>query len=600
MRGMKRIFDYKRLWAAALAGMLLLGGCAGVSQTDAADTAVDSGPDAQEVSEQFDAYMDEIFRSELPMNTVNLHYTLAYPENYGITDYDVSLGSYSLEEMEESYQEMEETREQLLEFDREKLTEEQKITYDIVLDNIDTELSVKDLALYSEILGPTTGYQAQLPVILAEYAFRTERDIEDYLELLTQMDDLFAEIVAFEREKSEAGLFMSDAVADEIIDQCTEFIADPEHNYMIDVFNDKIDAFEGITEEEREEYRRRNTEAITTDVTDAFGILIDGLTELKGSGTNELGLCYYDDGKEYYEYLARTNTGSAMSVDEIKKQTDAYIERCLMNMMDSLYTYPELEDEIDDYEFPVTEPEAILVDLQEKIKNDFPELPEVNYTVKKVHPSMEEHESPAFYLMTPIDDSENHVIYINDKYLGEDANMDLYTTLAHEGYPGHLYQDVYTNSCDLPPVRSLFSYSGYAEGWATYVENYAYGLSGLDKELAKFLAWNNAATLGLYAYADMGIHYDGWGREELAEYLSDYGYDGEIANEIFDIIVEEPANYLSYFVGYLEIINLRNGMSRKMGDDFTLKDFHRFLMEIGPAPFDIIEAHMDEWIENRQ
>lgn len=598
MMDMKRFFSYKRFCAAALAGMLLLNGCTGSSQTNTADAAGDSGVDAQEMSEQFDAYMDEIFLSELPLNTVNLHYTLAYPENYGITDYDVCLGSYSLEEMEESYQEIEETKERMLEFDREKLTEEQKITYDIVMDHIDTELSAKDLVLYSEILGPTTGYQAQLPVILAEYTFRTERDIEDYLELLTQMDELFAEIIVFEQKKSEAGLFMSDAVADEIIDQCEEFIADPEHNYMIDVFNDKIDAFEGITEEEREEYRRRNTEAITTDVMNAFGTLIDGLTELKGSGTNELGLCYYDDGKEYYEYLVRTDTGSAMSVEEIKEQTEDYIDRCLMNMMESLYSYPELEDEIYDYEFPVTEPEEILIDLQEQIKADFPELPDVNYTIKKVHPSMEEHESPAFYLTTPIDDSENHVIYINGKYLGEDANMDLYTTLAHEGYPGHLYQDVYTNSCGLAPVRSLFSYSGYAEGWATYVENYAYGLSGLDKELAKFLAWNNAATLGLYAYADIRIHYDGWGREELAAYLIDYGYDEEISNEIFDIIVEEPAVYLRYFVGYLEIIGLRNSMSKKMGADFTLKDFHQFLMEIGPAPFDIIEAHMDTWIKN--
>lgn len=599
MMGMKRILGYKRFCAAALAGMLLLNGCTGSSRTDTADAAGDSGVDVQEMSEQFDAYMNEIFLDELPLNTVNLHYTLAYPENYGITDYDVCIGRYSLEEMEESYQEIEETRERMLEFDREKLTEEQKITYDIVMDHIDTELSAKDLVLYSEILGPTTGYQAQLPVILAEYTFRTERDIEDYLELLTQMDELFAEIIVFEQKKSEAGLFMSDAVADEIIDQCEEFIADPEHNYMIDVFNDKIEAFEGITEEEREEYRRRNTEAITTDVMDAFGILIDGLTELKGSGTNELGLCYYDDGREYYEYLVRSNTGSAMSVEEMKEETDAYIDRCLMNMLDSMYSYPELEDEIYDYEFPVTDPEEILIDLQEKIKADFPEMPDVNYTIKKVHPSMEEHESPAFYLTTPIDDSENHVIYINDKYLGEDANMDLYTTLAHEGYPGHLYQDVYTNSCGLAPVRSLFSYSGYAEGWATYVENYAYGLSGLDKELAKFLAWNNAATLGLYAYADMGIHYDGWGREELAAYLSDYGYDEEVADEIFDIIVEEPAVYLRYFVGYLEIIGLRNSMSKKMGDDFTLKDFHQFMMEIGPAPFDIIEAHMDTWIKNQ-
>lgn len=551
--------------------------------------------------EKFDAYMDELFREEIAANTINLHYTLAYPENYGITDYEVSIGNFTLEGMEQSYEELKELREDLLGFDVSKLTESQLLTYDVVMDYVETELMAEDLILFTEVLSPTTGYQAQLPVILAEYTFRTERDIEDYLELVAQMDDIFAEIVAFEELKSEAGLFMPDYAAEAVIEQCEEFIEDPENNYMIEIFDDKIDAFEGISEEEKESYKEQNYELITTDVVDGYRILIDGLTALKGTGTNELGLCYYENGTEYYEYLVRTETGSNASVEELQKRTEEYIDSCMDNMLDAFIEDYALLDEIYDYSFPITDPEEILQDLTGKVSADFPEPPEVNYTIKYVHPSLQENLSPAFYLTTPVDDIKNNVIYINEKYLGEDSYMDLYPTLAHEGYPGHLYQNSYTNSCDLPLVRNLFSYSGYSEGWATYVEFYSYYISGLDSDLAEVLMWNQAASLGLYAYVDMGVNYDGWDREDVAEYLASYGFDDEeIADEIFEVMVEEPANYLSYFVGYMEFWNLRKTAEYELGDDFVAKDFHQFILESGPAPFYVLQKHMTVWLEEQK
>lgn len=578
----------KRIAALLLVGCTALAGC--------------SGPDGGETTgEAFEAYTEELFLEDVVENTINLHYTLAYPENFGITDYEPSLGTYSLEEMEASYEELEEIRKKLLDFETEDFSESQKLTYDILMDYVETELSVKDLVLYSEVLSPTTGYQSQLPVILAEYTFRTQRDIEDYLALIAQMDEKFAEIIEFEKQKAEAGFFMPDYAADAVIDQCNEFIEDPEHNYMIEIFNDKIDDFDGLSEEQKNDYKERNRTIITTEVVDGFEILIDGLSSLKGSGTNELGLCYYEDGIEYYEYLVRTATGSDSSVEELQKRTEGYIDSCMENIIDTVMENPEIYDEMYEYSFPITEPDAILQDLIDKVSKDFPKPPEVNYTIKYVHPSMQEHMSPAFYLTTPVDDIEHNVIYINEKYLGEDSTMDLYPTLAHEGYPGHLYQNSYTNSCDLPLIRNMLSYSGYSEGWATYVEFYSYGISGLERPLADVLRWNEAASLGLYAYIDMGIHYDGWDREDTADYLAAYGIeDEEVVNEIFETMVEEPANYLSYFIGYMEFWNLRKLAEGELGDDFVAKDFHQFLLETGPAPFYIIEDHMKIWLEEQK
>lgn len=571
--------------AILLAGCLLASGCSSATKPDLT------------TGERFDAYVDELFREDIAENTINLHYTLAYPENYGITDYEVSLGNFSLEDMEAGYDELEEVRQELLTYQVSELTESQKLTYDVLMDYVETELMAKDLILYTEVLSPTTGYQSQLPVILAEYTFRTKRDIEDYLELVALMDDMFADIIAFEEEKSAAGLFMPDYAADAVIDQCNEFIEDPENNYMIEIFNDKIDAFEGLSEEEKNAYKEQNYALITTEVVEGFETLVEGLTGLKGSGANELGLCYYEDGTKYYEYLVRTSTGSDSSIEELQERTAGYIDSCINNIYETIKENPGLYDEMYGYSFPVTEPDAVMQDLISKVSRDFPEPPEVNYTIKYVHPSMQEHMSPAFYLTTPVDDIEHNVIYINEKYLGEDSAMDLYPTMAHEGYPGHLYQNSYTSSCDLPPIRNILSYSGYSEGWATYVEYYSYGISGLEQSLADVLRWNEAASLGLYAYIDMGIHYDGWDREDTADYLAGYGIDDEeVADEIFETMVEEPADYLSYFIGYLEFWNLRKIAENELGDAFVAKDFHRFLLETGPASFYVIEEHMKVWI----
>lgn len=547
-------------------------------------------------SEKFDAYIEQLFKEEAAANTINLHYTLAYPENYGITDYEVTLGSYSSEEIKKAYQELDEMKKEFLKFHPSKLTDDQRLTYDILLDYVETELLVKDLIYYDEWLGAITGYQAQLPVILAEYTFRTEKDIQDYLKLLSQMDEMFEAIMAFEEEKSEEGLFMADYIADDIIAQCREFIKDPEDNYMIEIFNDKIEEFQGLDDEAKKAYMEENYEIITTQVVEGYQTLIDGLTGLKGSGTNELGLYYYEDGREYYEYLVRTKTGSEDSVKKLQKKVESFMTSRLARAQMAIMEEPQIYYDFLGYEYEMTDPEEIVADLMVKMEEDFPTPPEADYTIKYVHPSMQEYMSPAFYLTTPIDDLKNNLIYINEKYTNEDANI--YSTLAHEGYPGHLYQNIYTNSSEIAPIRTLLSYSGYTEGWATYVEfEYSYDYSGMSQGVADVASINTALSLGLYAYADMGIHYDGWDRDDLAEYLLSYGIeDDEVTDEVFDALVEEPANYLSYFIGYLEFIDLKEEAQKELGDDFDIKEFHKFLLEMGPAPFYIIEDYMEEWM----
>lgn len=547
-------------------------------------------------SEKFDEYTNQLFVDEITSNTINLHYTLAYPENYGIDNYTPTLGDFSIDELDQYTDNLLSMKEELSKFPYNELTKDQQLTYDIIADYLDTELSASDLYLYDEILSPTVGYQAQLPILLAEYTFRTEKDIEDYLALSAQIDSIFSTLIEYEQAKSAAGLFMADFAVDDVVSQMEDFIASPTENYMIDVFNDKIDNFSGLSSEKKQQYKDKNYEIVTTSIVPAYQKLIDGLSSLKGTGRNPGGLCYFPQGDIYYKYLVKTKTGSSKTVKQLKQKTENFILDALTEMSELYIEYPNIIDQFDTYTFDLTDPNEILQDLIKKIEADFPKVPDVNYTIKYVHKSMEEDSSPAFFLTPPIDDMKNNIIYINNKYLDDE----IYPTLAHEGYPGHLYQNVYTNSKNLPLVRNLFGSSGYSEGWATYVEHYSYSISGLDTNLAKLLSLNAAASLGLYAYVDLSVNYDGWDQDEVASYLSMFGFDDEeIANEIFKSMVEEPANYLSYFIGYMEFLELREEAEKLARNNFSLKEFHDIILTLGPAPFDILSKHMEDKLKNK-
>ncbi|MBP3421430.1 MAG: DUF885 domain-containing protein [Lachnospiraceae bacterium] len=575
----------KRLVSIALCSLLLLTGCQNESEAGRTE------------EERFEEFSDELFKEDIVENTINLHYTLAYPEDYGITDYEVSLGDFSIEELEDNEKELKVLKKELEGFDRDELNEEQQMAYDLLMDYVEMELEVVDLTYYYEPLSPLGGYQAQLPILLAEYTFRNEQDVKDYLALLPCIDDVFEDILVYEEVRAEEGLFMADFVLEAVLEQCEEFIENPEDNYLIEVFNDKIDEMDELSEEEKEAYKEQHEELVLTEVVGGYELLIDGLEELEGSGENELGMCYLEDGERYYEYLVKCDTGSDSTVEELEKRIERYLENCEEEMYSIFEKAPDVYYELDTYEYSYTDPEDIMEDLIVQCEKDFPAPPEVDYTIKYVHESMEEHTSPAFYLTPPIDDTENNVIYVNNEYVDDE----IYTMIAHEGYPGHLYQTVMWENSEYSLVRNLFSYPGYTEGWATYTEMYAYDISGLSEPMADLLSCDNAYSLAVSAYIDIGVNYEGWDVDDVEDYLADLGIgDAEVAQEIFEAVVEEPANYLRYFVGYIEIVNLRNHAKEELGDDFDLKEFHGFMIEVGPAPFYLIEERMYDWIEEQQ
>lgn len=539
----------------------------------------------------FSEFCEELFVSEVSSNTINLHFTLSDPSSYGISDAPITLGEISDRAVNETNASLENTLNALKQFDYGSLTKQEQLTYDVLMDSLTHQLSGSFFYLYEEYLNPASGIQSQLPVLYEEYRFHSEQDVKDYLELISLTGSYFKSIASFEKGKADAGLFMSDAACDKVIAQCKDFVSDKENHYLILTFDHKVDALASLTETQREQYKKENETLVKEVIFPAYEKLSAVLSALKGSGKNDKGLCYFDNGKAYYETLFYHNTGCSDRIKDVETKIDNQRLLDLKAAIALTDANPSIPEICENYSIPDTDPQAILDSLQQNMLAQFPAPPKTTYTVSPIEECMQDYMAPAFYITAPLDDYEQNSIFINGKTPSH--TMRYFTTLAHEGFPGHLYQTVMTYEAGLPPVRFLLNYPGYIEGWATYVEMLSYQYATLPSDAAQWMAYNQSALLSLYASTDIGIHYEGWDLADTIKFWKSYGIsDVETIQELYQYIISEPANYLKYYVGYLEFLELQNTAKEMFQTDYRDVDFHRALLRIGPAPFDLIEKYL--------
>lgn len=594
---------------------------------------------------QFERLSCDLLDTELSGNTINLHYTLAYPENYGLSADPILPSSFT---DGDTRAQITEWQRRLSRIDPQKLDPQDRYAYLLFDRFLALTLEGSDFTYYTDPLSPSSGMVSGLPVLLADYTFRIKKDVEDYLGILEQTGTYFDALIQYEQEKSSAGLFMSDTSADNVIEQC-DSIMDPVllsggSHFLQQTFTERLDGLVSdkiITEEEKQQYIHKNDLLLTTVMAPAYERVGDAFLVLKGTGTNPYGLCYYPEGKEYYAYLLAKATGSSRSIPEIRRllekdyQENFHALRNLikahpgllkvssedfslsLNMQNSYCGHPEEPGNADLPTSPVATSdtlcqlsEAILDDLQEQMESDFPKLicisedkdghknevenNSISCQLKMVSPSMEAYSSPAYYLTPPIDDLQHNTIYLNESNITDD--LTLYTTLAHEGYPGHLYQTVYSqsflNQQNASCIRSLLHYGGFVEGWAVYVENLSYGYAARLTKSEEAAAYIEACRLNrnlhlcLYSYMDIAIHYDGATPEQIGRFLENLGL-GQHTNveTIYEYLVEEPCNYLKYYLGYLEFLSLKQQAEELWGTDYSDYRFHKFVLETGPSDF---------------
>ena len=550
---------------------------------------------------EFDAWIDELFVDIVSSDSLTLNFFVADPAAFGIGEIEHTLGEVTtLESIHRSFEENIEFTEKLLQFDYNQLRPDQRLLYNIMyrrMEIINATNGNEDFSFFTGYIRPINGIQIQLPVLFAEFNFRSEADFYIYFALLQDTVRYFNDIIEFERERSRRGFFMTAENVDSVLEHIESFTENREDNFLILRFEDTVNNFEGLSPQRRRELTTRNRELVLEYFLAAYDNLAEALGQLRGVGEFVGGLASRPDGHLYAQRHLALRADSDRTIEEMNDMLWDRLIYVQQRFNDLLNANPHLRDAFNEGLLSESilpflsdhTPEIYMQILRDATARYFPPLYDIRYVIQEVHESMQGHMSPAFYLLPAFDCFEDNVIYINPASLAD--RVRLFTVLAHEGFPGHMYQSVYFLQQSPHPIRTFITGIGYVEGWATYVEMKSYSFAGMGVA-GELLQLSAEFDLLYISIIDLGINGFGWSKRELGRFL---GREDDSVADIFHMLLGIPLFYLPYSIGYLEMLELRESAETALGGYFDIMEFHRFVLDFGPSPFSLIRDGLLSW-----
>lgn len=554
---------------------------------------------------KFDRFLNSCFREYAAENTVTLHFKLSDPSAYGIkTPVSPTYGDFSSDTLKKNCSRSKELLQKLYTFPTSSLTKKQKLTWQIFQDYLNESIMNEKYILYSSPLG-TNGLQSEIPVTLSEYRLDNEKDIKDYLSLVNQVPELFTQILDFEQERRNAGLISPSFVISDTIDQIDQFLnASEENNPLIQSFEDRLTEVESLSKDQKASYIANNRLLVTDKVLPAYKSLKTSLQAYTNDSKNTSSkerLCEYKNGQDYYKFLLMSNVGTDFSPEDCITILEAQLKNTVKDISSLTAKNKDLYTEYLSATPALSAPKEIMNTLKNDSLIDFPEIKNISCQLKNVPDALSGTSACAFYLVPPIDSTKDNIIYINKSRV--DSN-ELFSTLAHEGYPGHLYQTNYFLTTNPSPLRTFLHCAGYDEGWGTYAQLYSYNFiefKNVDEQTTKQLRQlyrdNDLLSLSLSSLCDLYVNYKNYDENALANYLQTYGIDKDSAQNLYRYVIENPTTYLSYSIGYYELDQLKQTMSDSLGKAFKISDFHEAVLNVGSCNFSILRQEIEKETE---
>lgn len=554
---------------------------------------------------KFDRFLNSCFREYAAENTVTLHFKLSNPSAYGIkTPVSPTYGDLSSDALKKNCSRSKELLQKLYTFPTSSLTKKQKLTWQIFQDYLNESIMNEKYILYSSPLG-TNGLQSEIPVTLSEYRLDNEKDIKDYLSLVNQVPELFTQILDFEQERRNAGIISPSFVISDTIDQIDQFLnASEENNLLIQSFEERLAEVEPLSKDQKASYIANNRLLVTNKVLPAYKSLKTSLQAYTNDSKNTSSkerLCEYKNGQDYYKFLLMSNVGTDFSPEDCIAILESQLKNTVKDISSLTTKNKDLYTEYLSATPALSAPKEIMNTLKNDSLIDFPEIKNISCQLKNVPDALSGTSACAFYLVPPIDSTKDNIIYINKSRV--DSN-ELFSTLAHEGYPGHLYQTNYFLTTNPSPLRTFLHCAGYDEGWGTYAQLYSYNFiefKNVDEQTTKQLRQlyrdNDLLSLSLSSLCDLYVNYKNYDENALANYLQTYGIDKDSAQNLYRYVIENPTTYLSYSIGCYELDQLKQTMSDSLGKAFKISDFHEAVLNVGSCNFSILRQEIEKETE---
>lgn len=579
---------------------------------------------------QFVLISDSILKNSYENDSLSCQFSFRDSSQFGISDEACALPCYDREEYLNSKDSLEISLASLKHLTPDRLSKKARATYDILLTYLEGNLKGCEFPYYEEPLSPTGGIHISLPVLLAEFPIEDETDLQKYLSILSLIPSYFESLANFETDKAAAGMIMSGEDVDLVVSQC-DFFASPDGlNLFRECFQEDLAMLFPEDSEKQEDYRAQHETLLTTKISPAYAKLGDAMALLKEPGKPRRGLCRYEKGQEYYAYHIQQLIGTDASTKEIlqKLQTRLLALYEELAVVQSQYLSEQNAgkqsrntENIENTESEDTRQTEkatgqiqtgdYLPAIHEAMSDSFPTLPgSCPVTIKDIPDALAEYTAPAYYFTPCISlcregdtDSVKNVIYVGKE--AKENPEELFTTLAHEGYPGHMYQNVYFLSSQGVSRKNVLRYCmdfpGYSEGWAMYVEllSFAhagdiYALSGEKMNTPgdsylQLLRLSREIQLCLLCILDINIHNDGATVEDITPYLARIGIkEPDTIENVYSYLINEPGTYLKYYVGYLELLECKELFRQyceDTGDTYSDLAFHTFFLSHGPDSY---------------
>lgn len=539
---------------------------------------------------EFDAYLDTIFDELVSDNYLYMHFNVADYKAMGIEKPEVGFGHIVYGVDEEEFNKTEKQLEELLAFDYDSLSLRQQYDYDLLHYSLLETLCGLEYSKYNLIFSSSSQFSDGIITNLMEFAIYDEESEEDFLVVLKDVPNYINEAIEYSKQQSNDGLYHSDDMLDEEISYIDTLISSNgksiyEHYKEYDIYPEV-------------------KEIVENEVIPAFVTLKDYLKTLYGKTTSDkLTLCKIDEGYAEYTYLI--NSSSNRDITDIYNDL---VELYFDWIYNFIGIYQEDENVLNKYGEYIQANKVLNLsseDMLEYLRNNSSEryeyLENANYVVSSLDTLG--NTTLGYYVSPPIDNLNQNVIRVNAKIDSDYYDqMSVFEVMAHEGFPGHLYQNIYFQQTNPHKVRATQSFVGYTEGYADLAAYDALEMLDIPNEY-KGIARIDSITFNshiLYSIIDLGVNYFGWNVKTLAKKLDNLMLDSSMAQDLYDTVVAMPGVFVRYGVGFVSHLNLRKKAMDELGDKFDFVAYDRAIIENGPLPFAILEGAVEDYINENK
>ena len=504
---------------------------------------------------------------------------------------------------------------ELAKIDRESLSTEEKNSFDIIKWEVEIGKSfLKQNANLTPIhqFWGTHLTMAQFASGDSSQPFKTEKDYTNFLKRM----DLYAvwmdSAIVYMKKGIEKGVVLPKALTEKVIPQFEEMVTPKvEDNLFYSTIKKMPKDF---SEAQKEKFTKQYTAVISEKLMPKFKQMSEFLkTEYLPKSRVTSGIGSIPQGKELYAVYVKLWTTTDLTPEEIhnlglkevarlnaemeKVKTQVGFKGTLKEFLNDVRNKKELK--------PFTKPEQVLANFEkihQKIEQNVSKLfsvqPKTPFEIRRTE-AFREKTASAEYVQGTADGKRPGIFYVPIPDVKNYNVLEDEDLFLHEAIPGHHFQmSLQQENTKLPDFRRFNWFGAYGEGWALYTESLGKEL-GLYQDPYQYLGMlNDEMHRAIRLVVDTGIHTKGWTREKAIQYSLDNEAETEssITSEV-ERYMAIPGQALSYKIGQLKIIELRQKAEKELGSKFDIRKFHEKILESGVMPLALLENKINDWIK---